>query len=138
MRITPVKPVSSWRRIWVRLHLWEIAIRMKEVHGNPDVWFTEPPSPKDSSPWALTEEYVNSCEEPEPEHLIYAVKSEGEYRIESMQDFFAGLQPAMRTRQVYSLYVLSRATIEASAFATWVYEWGGGFVLGGALLGGRR
>ena len=122
MRITPVKPVSSWRRIWMRLHPWGIAIRMKEVHGNPDVWFTESTSPKDGSPWALTDGYVNSCEVPEAEHLIYAVKSEGEYRIEAMQDFFAGMQTAMRTRQVYSLYVLSRATIEASAFAVWVYD----------------
>ena len=36
MRITPVKPISSWRLIWMRLRLWKIAIRMKELHGNPD------------------------------------------------------------------------------------------------------
>ena len=122
MRITPVKSVSSWRRIWVRLRLWKIAIRMKKLHVNLDVWFTESTSPKDGSPWALTEEYVDSCEVPEAEQLIYAVKSEGEYRIESMQDFFAGMQSVMRTRQAYSLYVLSRSAIEASAFATWVYD----------------
>ena len=122
MRITPVKPVSSWRLIWMRLRLWKIAIRMKELHGNPDVWFTESTSPKDGSPWALTHKYANTCGASGPTNVIHAVKAEAEFRFESMQDFFAGMQSVMRTRQAYSLYVLSRSAIEASAFATWVYD----------------
>ena len=122
MRITPVKPVSSWRFIWMRLRLWKIAIRMKELHGNPDVWFTESKLPKDGSPWALTHKYANSCGAPGPPNVIHPVEVEAKYRFEAMQDFFAGMQTVMRTRQAYSLHVLSRSAIEACAFATWVFD----------------
>ena len=122
MRITPVKTRPISRRIWVKLRMWEVGLRMKEVHGNPDVWFLESQRPSDDSPWEQTQVHGRSFARLSSVSVSQLAKAEGELRLELIHDYFAGLRAVARTRCVYSLYVVCRSTIEACAFTTWVYN----------------
>ena len=122
MRMTPVKTKPISRRVWVKLRMWGIGLRMKELHGNPDVWFLESPKPTDGSPWEQTQTYGRSFAKVGLVSVSLLAKAEGQLRLEAIQDYFAGLRAVTRTRSVYSLYVMCRSTIEACAFAAWVFD----------------
>ena len=60
-------------------------------------------------------------------HLRCSLKEPGSRRAKSdathaVHDYFAVVRTAMSSRRVYSLYVICRSTIEACAFATWVFD----------------
>ena len=122
MRITPVKTRPISRRIWVKLRMWEVGLRMKELHGNPDVWLLESPRPSDGSPWEQTQVHGRGFAKLASASVSQLAKAEGELRLELIHDHFAGLLAVTRTRCVYSLYVICRSTIDACAFTTWVYN----------------
>ena len=49
-------------------------------------------------------------------------EAEAQLRLDAVHDYFVGLRGAMWTRSVYSLHALCRSTIEACAFAAWVFD----------------
>lgn len=102
--------------------MWEIGLRMKELHGNPDVWLLESQEPTNGSPWEQTMAYGRGFAKVGPVSLSQLAKAEGHLRLEAALDYFAGLRATARTRSVYSLYVMCRSTIEACAFAAWVFD----------------
>ncbi len=137
MRMTPVKTKPISRRVLVEFRMWEIGRRMKELHSNPDVWLLESPTPSVGSPWEQTQTFGRNFVRVGPLSLGQLANLEGELRLEAAQDYFAGLRSTARTRSVYSVYVLSRSTIEACAFAAWVFDTGvkpGERLLRGLLL----
>ena len=122
MRMMPVKTKPTFRRIRVKIAMWEIAVRMREQHGNPDVWLLESPTPTDNSPWEQTRAYTNGASQLSVGSVIDVVEVEARTRLNAVHDHFAVLRMAMSTRRVYSLYAICRSTIEACAFATWVFD----------------
>ena len=98
MQMTPVKTKSVFRHIWIKLILWETIIRMKELHGNPDVWFTKSIPPKNGSSWDKTRVYGNGCAQVGRSSVIHVVEAEAQLRFDAIHDFFAGLRSATWTR----------------------------------------
>ncbi len=122
MRMTPVKTGPVLRRIRVKIRMWEIGLRMKEVHGNPDVWMLGSPKPAVGSPWHDTQEYGTWLEQVGPINVCDLAEVEALLRFYAAHDYFDGLRAVTRTRRVYSLYILCRSTIEACAFAAWIFD----------------
>ena len=122
MRMMPVKTKPVWRRIWVKVLMWEIAVRMRELHGNPDVWFLASPTPAKGSPWEQTQTYGSGLVQFDDSSVVDAAQLEARARIDAVHDYFAVMRTAMSNRRVYSLYAVCRSTIEACAFATWVFD----------------
>ncbi|MXW61883.1 MAG: hypothetical protein F4003_08910 [Acidimicrobiaceae bacterium] len=120
--MTPVKTKPISRHMLLKLRMWEIGLRMKELRRNPDVWLLESPKPTVGSPWEQTQIFGRNFERVNSLSLAQLAKLEGELRLEAAQDYFAGLRSTARTRSVYSVYVMSRSTIEACAFAAWVFD----------------
>ena len=120
--MTPVKTKGALRRIHVMLRRWEIWLRMRELHGDPDIWLLESKAPADGSPWSQTREYSGAEAQVGPGSAVEVVESEVRLRLYAVHDYFVGLRTATSTRSVYSLHVMCRATIEACAFATWVFD----------------
>lgn len=102
--------------------MWMIAARMRELHGNPDVWFLESPAPADDSPWAQTRAAAYSADQLGVGSVSDLAELQARTRLNAVHDYFAVLRMAMSNRRVYSLYAICRSTIEACAFATWVYD----------------
>ena len=122
MRMTPVKTKPISRRIRVKFLMWGIAVRMKLLWRDPDVWLTVSTAPADGSPWAQTRAYAIGVEQIDSGSVIHAAEPEAQLRLDAVHDYFVGLRGAMWTRSVYSLYALCRSTIEACAFAAWVFD----------------
>ena len=122
MRMMPVKTKPMWRRIWVKVLMWEIALRMRELHGNPDVWLLASPTPTNGSPWDQTQAYGSGLAQFDSGSVVDVVHLEARARIDAVHDYFAVMRTAMSNRRVYSLYAICRSTIEACAFATWVFD----------------
>lgn len=122
MRMMPVRTKSIWRRIRVKVLMWEIAQRMRELHGNPDVWFLASPTPTKGSPWEQTQVYGSGLAQFDSVSVVDVVKLEARARIDAVHDYFAVMRTAMSNRRVYSLYAICRSTIEACAFATWIFD----------------
>ena len=122
MRMMPVKTKPTWRRIRVKVLMWELALRMRELHGNPDVWHLASPTPTNGSPWEQTQAYGSGLVQFDAGSVVDVVKLEVRVRIDAVHDHFAVLRTAMSNRRVYSLYAICRSTIEACAFATWVLD----------------
>ena len=122
MRMIPVKTGPPFRRVWIKLLMWEIAVRMREQHGNPDVWLLASPEPTGGSPWGQTRAYGSSFVELGSLTVVDVAEVEARTRLNAVHDYFGGLRTAMSNRRVYSLYALCRSTIEACAFATWIYD----------------
>ena len=99
-----------------------IAVRMRELHGNPDVWLLESPAPADDSPWAQTRACPNGAAPLSVGSVSDVAELQARTRINAVHDYFAVLRMAMSSRRVYSLYAICRSTIEACAFATWVLD----------------
>ena len=102
--------------------MWGIGLRMKLLHGDPDVWLLESRTPTDGSPWALARTYGDQLAPVGGDSVRHIVEAEAQLRLDALHDYFAGLTAAMRTRRVYSLHVMCRSTIEACAFASWVFD----------------
>ena len=122
MRMTPVKTKPISRRIRVKFLMWGIALRMKLLHSEPDVWFTASTAPADGSPWALTRAYGSGVGQIDSGSVTHVAEAEAQLRLDAVHDYFVGLRGAMWTRSVYSLHALCRSTIEACAFAAWVFD----------------
>lgn len=122
MRMMPVKTRPVLRHVRVRIVLWVIAVRMRELHGNPDVWLLESPEPADGSPWAQTQACANGAAPLSVGSVSDMAALQARTRINAAHDYFAVLRMAMSNRRVYSLYAICRSTIEACAFATWVLD----------------
>ena len=122
MRMMPVKTKPMWRRIRVKALMWELALRMRELHGNPDVWLLASRTPSKGSPWEQTQAYGSDLDQLDAGSVIDVVKSEAHTRIDAVHDYFAVMRTAMSNRRVYSLYAICRSAIEACAFATWVFD----------------
>ena len=122
MRLIPVKTRPFSRRIRVRVVMWGIGLRMKVLHGDPDVWLLESHTPVDGSPWALARACGGQLATVGGVSVRHIVEAEAQLRLDALHDYFAGLSAAMRTRRVYSLHVMCRSTIEACAFAAWVFD----------------
>lgn len=122
MRLIPVKTSPISRRIRVRIVMWGIGLRMKVLHGDPDVWLLESRAPTDGSPWALARAHGGQLAPVGAGSVSHVVEAEAQLRLDAVHDYFAGLRAAMRTRSVYSLYVMCRSTIEACAFAAWIFD----------------
>ena len=124
MRMTPVHAKPSSRLMWAKMLTWDIWLRMKALHGDLDVWLPEwaTTAPDVDSPWGQTLAYESGLAPLEVGRVIHVVKAEGSERLHTTHDFFAVLRSAVRSRSVYALYVLCRATIEACAFASWVFD----------------
>ena len=122
MRMTPVKTGPIWRRIWVKVPMWEIGLRMRELHGNPDIWFLASSTPNKDSPWEQTQAYASGLAQFDAGSVVEVVHLEALARIDAVHDHFAVMRTAMSDRRVYSLYAICRSTIEACAFATWVFD----------------
>lgn len=102
--------------------MWGIGLRMKALQDDLDVWLLESRTPTDGSPWALTRAYGGKLGPVGAGGVSQVVEAEAQLRLDAVHDYFVGLRTAMRTRSVYSLYVMSRSTIEACAFAAWVFD----------------
>ncbi len=122
MQLTPVKTTPFSRRVRVRFVMWGIALRMKILHGDPDVWLLESRTPADGSPWALARTYGGRFAHVGGGTASHVVEAEAQLRLDVLHDYFGGLTAAMRTRRVFSLHVMCRSTIEACAFAVWVFD----------------
>ena len=122
MRMMPVKTKPIWRRIWVKVLMWELALRMRELHGNPDVWLLASPTPTKGSPWDQTQAYGSGLDQLDSGSVVDVAKLEARARIDAVHDHFAVMRTAMSNRRVYSLYAICRSTIEACAFATWIFD----------------
>lgn len=122
MRMMPVKTRPIWRRIWVKVPMWEIGLRMRELHGNPDVWFLASPTPNKGSPWEQTQAYASGLVQFDVGSVVDVAYLEALARIDAVHDYFAVMRTAMSNRRVYSLYAICRSAIEACAFATWVFD----------------
>ena len=122
MRMIPVKTKPVFRRVWVRLLMWELNWRMKQLQNDIDVWFPASAPPVNGSPWEATQTYADDLKHAGHSNLIHIAKSEATLRLDAVEDHFFMLRAAMRTRRVYSLYVMCRSTIEACAFASWVFD----------------
>ena len=122
MRMIPVKTKPALRAVQVKMRMWEIWLRMKRLDGDFDFWYSEWAAPTDNSPWGLTRAHEHGLAPLGSGRVIHVVEAEGNLRLDAAHDFFGVLRAATRTRSVYSLYVMCRATIEACAFATWVFD----------------
>ena len=122
VRMTPVKSKGALRRVHVTLRRWEIGLRMRELHGDPAIWLLESKAPTDGSPWGHTRACPGAARQVGPGSAVEVVESEARMRVYAVHDYFVGLRAAMGARSPYSLYVMCRATIEACAFATWVFD----------------
>ncbi len=122
VRMTPVKSKGALRRAHVMLRRWEIGLRMREAHGDPDIWLLESKAPAHRSPWSDTRTYPGAATQAGPGSAVEVVESEARLRVYAVHDYFVGLRTTTGTRSAYSLYVMCRATIEACAFATWVFD----------------
>ena len=122
MRMTPVKTKPISRRIRVKFLMWGIALRMKLLPDDPDVWLTVSTAPADGSPWAQTRAYGSGVGQIDSGSVMHVAEAEAQFRLDAVHDYFVGLRGAMWTRSVYSLYALCRSTIEACAFAAWVFD----------------
>ena len=122
MRMTPVKTKPISRRIRVKFLMWGIALRMKLLPTDSDVWLTVSTAPVDGSPWAQTRAYGSGVGEIDSGSVMHVAEAEAQFRLDAVHDYFVGLRGAMWTRSVYSLYALCRSTIEACAFAAWVFD----------------
>lgn len=122
MRMTPVKTKPVLRNIRVKFLVWGIALRMRLLHDQSDVWFTASTTPADGSPWAQTRAYSSGVGLIDSGSVIHVAEAEAQLRLDALQDYFVGLRGAMWTRSVYSLHALCRSTIEACAFAAWVFD----------------
>ncbi|MCY4631391.1 MAG: hypothetical protein OXE75_11005 [bacterium] len=106
----------------MKVVMWEIAVRMRELHGNPDVWFLASPTPSKCSPWEQTRAYASGLAQFDAGSVVDVANLEARTRINAVHDYFAVMRTAMSNRRVYSLYAICRSTIEACAFATWVFD----------------
>ena len=122
MRMTPAKTKPIARHIRVKFLMWGIAVRMKRLWRDPDVWLTVSTAPADGSPWAQTRAYASGVEQIDSGSVIHAAEPEAQLRLDAVHDYFVGTRGAMWTRSVYSLHALCRSTIEACAFAAWVFD----------------
>lgn len=122
MRMVPVKTRPTLRRIWVKFLMWEIAVRMREQHGNPDVWLLESPEPIDGSPWQQTRACGSGVAELGVVSVVDVATVEARTRLNAAHDYFGGLRTAMSNRRAYSLHALCRSTIEACAYTTWILD----------------
>ena len=122
MRMMPVKTKPTWRRIWVKVLMWEIGLRMRELHGNPYGWLLASPTPTKGSPWDKTQTYASGLAQLDAGSVVDVAYLEARARIDAVHDYFAVMRTAMSNRRVYSLYAICRSTIEACAFATWVFD----------------
>jgi len=122
MRMTPVRTKPAVRRLWVWLLMWDIGVRAKALQGDPDVWLPEPLAPRSGTPWDATRALKPTLEQAGHRDIIPMVEAEAKLRLETARDYFHGIRAAARTRRAYSLYALCRATIEACAFASWLFD----------------
>lgn len=122
MRIVPVKTKPASRRVRVRLLMWELDWRMNRLQDDIDVWFPVSVPPAEGSPWEATQALAARQEQSGHNSIIHVATSEAALRFDAVEDHFFMLRAAMRTRRVYSLYAMCRATIEACAFASWVLD----------------
>ena len=122
MRMIPVKTKPTSRRLWVKFPMWEIGLRMRVLHGDPDVWFTVSHDPADGSPWGQTRAYSSGLAPVGSTSIRHIVEPEAQLRLDAVHDYFVALRTALAGRRVYSLYVMCRSTIEACAFAAWVFD----------------
>ncbi len=122
MRMTPVKTKPVLRHIRVKFLVRGIALRMRLLHKQSDVWYTASTAPADGSPWAQTRAYGNGVGQIDSGSVIHVVEAEAQLRLDAVHDYFVGLRGATWTSSVYSLHALCRSTIEACAFAAWVFD----------------
>lgn len=118
----PVKTSGARRRLGVMLRRWEIWLRMRELHGDPDMWSTESRAPGRGSPWDRSRSHPYAELPVGPVRVIDVVEPEARLRLEAVHDYFGALHAATRTRSAYSLYVICRSIIEARAFSAWVFN----------------
>lgn len=104
------------------LRRWELWLRMWELHGDPDMWFTESRAPEHGSPWDRSRSHPYAELPVGPVRVIDVVEPEARLRLEAVHDYFGALRAATRTRSAYSLYVMCRSIIEACAFSAWVFS----------------
>ena len=122
MRMTPVKTKPISRRVRVKFLMWGIALSMRRLWRDLDVWLTVSTAPADGSPWAQTRAYGSGVGQIDSGSVVHVAGAEAQLRLDAVHDYFVGLRGAMWTRSVYSLYALCRSTIEACAFASWVLD----------------
>ena len=122
MRMIPVKTRPVLRHIRVKFLVWGIALRMRLLPEEPDVWYTASTAPADASPWAQTRACASGVGQIDSGSFVHVVEAEAQLRLDAVHDYFVGLRGAMWTRSVYSLHALCRSTIEACAFAAWVFD----------------
>ncbi len=118
MRIAPVKSNGARRCVRVTLGRWEIGLRMRELHGDPDAWLSESKLPADGSPWSQTRAHPAADTQVGPGSAIDLVETELHLRLYAVHDYFVGLRAVTGTRSPCSLHVLCRTTIDACAYAT--------------------
>ena len=122
MRMTPVKTKPISRHIRVKFLMWGIALSMRRLWRDLDVWLTVSTAPADGSPWAQTRAYGSGVGQIDSGSVVHVAGAEAQLRLDAVHDYFVGLRGAMWTRSVYSLHALCRSTIEACAFAAWVFD----------------
>ena len=72
--------------------------------------------------WDQTRAYGSGLDQLDSGSVIDLVEAEARTRLDAAHDYFVGLRTAMSNRRVYSLYAMCRSTMEACAFATWVFD----------------
>ena len=122
MRMTPVKTKPVLGHIRVKFLVRGIALRMRLLHKQLDAWYTASTAPADGSPWAQTRAYGSGVGQIDFGSATHVVDAEAQLRLDAVHDYFVGLRGAMWTSSVYSLHALCRSTIEACAFAAWVFD----------------
>ena len=84
--------------------------------------FLASPTPTKGSPWEQTQVYASGLAQFDAGSVVDVANLEARARIDAVHDYFAVMRTAMSNRRVYSLYAICRSTIEACAFATWVFD----------------
>lgn len=117
-----MKTMGPLRRPGIMLRRWEIGLRMRELHGDPDVWLPKSRTPEPGSPWNQSRAHSAASVRIGSGSAVDLLEAEARLRLEAIQDYFVALRAAMRTRSVYSLHVMCRTAIEACAFSAWVFD----------------
>ena len=123
MRMIPVKTRPTLRRVRVKFLMWEIALRMREQHGNPDVWLLESPEPIDGSPWQQTRVCGRGVADLGVGSVVDVAKVEVRTRLDAVHDYFGGAahsdcRTAVPTRFARCAGRLSRPALTPHGYST--------------------
>ena len=84
IRMTPVKTKCVLRRMGVTLRRWEIGLRMRAPHGDPDMWFPGSQAPEPGSPWDQSHAHSAASARIGPDSAGDVMEAEARLRLEAI------------------------------------------------------